>query len=138
MENEKNFADGIYAGRRLREWIKEGLTHSDNSIEELSEALGFANPAALKTLLDGKGKFCWTTFRPLSNYFMIEPGTLIALFLDQDVDESIREIIFDEAMRIIPEWEMPFVRMARRTYIDGTDSYFDYTPDYMLNHTGLE
>lgn len=126
-----DFTEAEYSGRRLREWVRYQMSSTLTSLEDLTNDLGFERTTMTKMLLDGTAKFSWTHLPVLSKVFLVDPAILICLFLDQEVEESVRETIFEAALWITPKWERPLLDAARRVYIDDPQTIFTFTPDHI-------
>lgn len=130
---DKDLNDVRYSGRRLRLWFAIQAEAFGISIEELTRELGYEKPAMVKMLMNGKAKFPWTLVPKLSKIFLTDPAIIVALYVDQEADESVRESVFEASCRIVAEWEMPLLNAARSIYIDDPNSIWTTTPDHEVN-----
>ena len=124
------FEDPQYSGTRLRLWVANQMDAFGVTIDELKEELGYERTSAVTMLLDGRLKFPWKALPKLSRIFKTDPTILIALFVDQEADEEIKDYLFTAALRITPEWEFPVLKTLRNIYIDNPNSIWTYTPDH--------
>lgn len=130
---DKDLSNPEYSGKRLRVWVSIQMEDFDVSIEELQTEFNAARPNYIRHLLDRKSKFPWKALPILSRLFTTDYAILLPLYLDQEVDEELREEVFETACCFVSDWEFPALEAIRRAYIDDRDTIWTHTPEHQVS-----